>query len=89
MKFKKDFPSLKGKVEGIKKGASMENEEEFHKRTDGTVKWEDEENYLMVFIDDIQKHCLDKKRVRDALERNMILRNGSEIIPKIKKELGL
>lgn len=85
MTFEKEFPSLEG----------CETDEFQFIDKDGKRKVIKIGNMLnwgksgMLDIELIQQFCLDKQRVLDVLERNMSLRNGSEIIPKIKKELKL
>ena len=70
MKFKEEFPSLKEKEITIKSyRAGYLKDVRTPKEDEPTGTFEKE---------DIQKHCIDKERVRDALE---VLRSIANMIP--------
>jgi len=91
--FEKEFPSLKGKInyfktrvvedgKGIEKGYIAEVEGE-------PVINVSEKNWA--YVKDIQKHCLDKQRVKEIIDKLIVKYGWTEGLAfnKLKKELKL
>jgi len=74
MNFEKEFPSLKG----MGCGCIITNRPNGIRRQDQT--------YQQI---DVQKHCLDKQRVLEAIEKEAKTWEYETWSKKLKKELGL
>lgn len=84
MTFEEEFPSLKGLTKAIENPTNKI----IHLNMVPDV------NGAIVLVEDIQKHCLDKERVKDALrfwfkEDLTTVKTTEERLKKIIEELGL
>ncbi len=80
MNFEKQFPSLKRKIQNLTIVEQVERPEGISTPESG---WE---NRKGVDVEDIQKHCLDKAKVKQAILRNFI---DDKFRRQLLKELGL
>ena len=87
--FEKDFPGLKGK-----RAHSIEAHENYEKGSRINIGWEELPNGF-VLASDIQESCIDKQKVRDAIDKFDISK-WDEMDPfevwlkhELKKELGI
>lgn len=67
----------------------MKFEEEFPSLDIHEEKGKDRYYFNVAFIDDVQKHCLDKQRVRDAIKRTTYCVLGTIDPKNLLEKLGL